>query len=297
MSAKLVLELLNYAEVLMMIMALLMMVRAKEAKKYWAFTLLLAHRATYSTFLMLLVRYGKMWLGAKETYTIYYYAYWLTFVLDSALIVVTTYMIYRSAMEPLKGLQSLGNLVFKWAAGISTVVALAISCGHMVDTRHFIISAASQMERAASILALSLLLFVCFAIRPMGLSYRSRIFAIVLGLGVNATLSMVGSGWVSSSMYNMYDRVNAIVALCVITGWSWYFAVPEPKRRFIMLPTTSPFLRWNHISEVLGHNPGYVVVGGFTPQDLAPAEIEVMRRASLKAAESASRQLAPSAAA
>ena len=41
----------------------------------------------------------------------------------------------------------------------------------------------SQMQRTQSILILCLLLFVCFAIRPMGLSYRSRIFGVSLGLG------------------------------------------------------------------------------------------------------------------
>jgi hypothetical protein len=58
--------------------------------------------------------------------------------------------------------------------------------------------------------------------------------------------------------------------------------LPEPKRRLITLPTTSPFLRWNQISEVLGDNPGVVAIGGLPPDMLAAAEIEVMRRASLK---------------
>lgn len=292
MSAKLISEILNGIEAPAALLVLFFIFRSKELRKYWSFAVLMGHRALTIAFLLTWAYYGKYWVGGiQRAYTVYYYAYWTAFIIDSSLIVLTTYAIYRSAMEPLKGLQSLGNLVFKWAAAISTVIALAISCGHMVDTRHFIISAASQMERAASILALSLLLFVCFAIRPMGLSYRSRIFAITLGLGINSTISMVGSAWVTASMYNMYDQVNAIVALCVLAGWSFYFAVPEPKRRFILLPTTSPFLRWNHISELLGHNPGYVAVGGFSPESLAPAEMEIMRRASLKMAEKNELQL------
>ena len=50
----------------------------------------------------------------------------------------------------------------------------------------------------------------------------------------------------------------------------------------IVLPTTSPFLRWNQISAVLGDAPGFVVVSEVTSDLFAPAEIEVMRRASLK---------------
>ncbi|HEU5342414.1 MAG TPA: hypothetical protein VFU66_14265, partial [Edaphobacter sp.] len=73
------------------------------------------------------------------------------------------------------------------------------------------------------------------------------------------------------------------VAECVtLLTWSAYFAFPEPKRRMIMLPTTSPFLRWNQISMALGDNPGYVAIGDLPPDVFAPAELEVMRRASAK---------------
>lgn len=67
------------------------------------------------------------------------------------------------------------------------------------------------------------------------------------------------------------------LTLCI---WSAYFAFPEPKRRLIVLPTTSPFLRWNQISMALGDDPGYVAVGGIAPELFAPAEIEIMKRAS-----------------
>ena len=45
------------------------------------------------------------------------------------------------------------------------------------------VAVVSQLQRTQSILTLCLLLFVCFAIRPMGLSYSSRIFGVSLGLG------------------------------------------------------------------------------------------------------------------
>jgi hypothetical protein len=50
----------------------------------------------------------------------------------------------------------------------------------------------------------------------------------------------------------------------------------------IILPTTSPFLRWNQISLALGDDPGFVALGEVTPEMFAPAEVEVMRRASMK---------------
>jgi hypothetical protein len=119
----------------------------------------------------------------------------------------------------------------------------------------------------------------------MGLSYRSRIFGVSLGLGVMATTDMVQSAWihnVSSSMYGAFSLISDGAICLTLLTWTFYFAVPEPKRKLITLPTTSPFLRWNQISEILGDSPGHVAIGGLPPEMLAPAEIEVMRRASVK---------------
>jgi hypothetical protein len=187
-------------------------------------------------------------------------------------------------MEPLKGLQTLGMLVFKWAAGISVAVALGSAFAPNMTGTKYLMAAISQLQRTQSILTLCLLLFVCFAIRPMGLSYSSRIFGVGLGLGMMATNDLVHSAWLGlyPSMGGIYNMINGVVICVILATWTAYFAIPEPKRRLIVLPTTSPFLRWNQISQALGDSPGFVAIGGVPPELFAPAELEVMRRASLK---------------
>jgi hypothetical protein len=147
-----------------------------------------------------------------------------------------------------------------------------------------LVNAISQLQRTQSILTLCLLLFVTFAIRPMGLSYSSRIFGVSLGLGIMSTNDLVQSAWLvfNPTMASTYDVVNGVVICVILVTWTAYFALPEPKRRIIVLPTTSPFLRWNQISQALGDSPGFVAVGGVPPELFAPAELEVMRRASVK---------------
>jgi hypothetical protein len=194
------------------------------------------------------------------------------------------YSVFRLAMEPLKGLQTLGMLVFKWAAGISVAVALGSAVSPNMTGTKYIMDAISQLQRTQSILTLCLLLFVTFAIRPMGLSYSSRIFGVSLGLGIMSTNALVQSAWLGlhPNMGGAYNYVLGIVSCVVLATWAAYFALPEPKRRIIVLPTTSPYLRWNQISQALGDSPGFVAIGGVPPELFAPAELEVMRRASLK---------------
>jgi hypothetical protein len=169
-------------------------------------------------------------------------------------------------------------------AAISVAVAFGVAVTPHLSGIKFMLAMVTQLQQTSSILTLCLLLFVCFAIRPMGLSYKSRIFGVSLGLGITATVSLVNAAWLTHSpnMYSTISLINGLAVGLTLLMWSAYFAFPEPKRRIIVLPTTSPFLRWNQISLALGDDPGYVAVGGIPPELFAPAELEVMRRASAK---------------
>jgi hypothetical protein len=282
------LMLLSYLEIVLCISALSTIVLRRQWTDYWALGTWLAVRGISGTLLIgifLIAHLPSHPVSKPVAYNIYMGVYWPSYALESIVALIVVYNVFRLAMAPLKGLQTLGTLVFKWAAGISVAVALGSAFGPDTTTgMKYIIQAISQLQRTEGILTLCLLLFVCFAIRPMGLSYQSRIFGVSLGLGILATNDFVQSAWLifNPKMHTAYNLLNGAVACTVLATWTAYFAVPEPKRRLIVLPTTSPFLRWNQISQALGDDPGFVAVGGVPPDLFAPAELEVMRRASIK---------------
>ena len=220
-------------------------------------------------------------------YVAYFSVYWVTYTLEAILLILTVHGIYRLAMAPLRGLQRLGMLVFRWVAAISLAVSVGLALGPHVTSLSFVVRLTTQMQQTSSILTLCLLLFVCFAIRPMGLSFRSRIFGVSLGLGILATTNLVTSAWITSTknMYSPLSLATSFAVCCAFAIWAVYFVLPEPRRVLIVLPTTSPFLRWNQISQALGDAPGYVAVGGIPPEMFADAEIEIMKRASRKMIE------------
>ena len=278
------LSLLGYLETTLCVVALCVLIARKQWRDYAALGSFLAVRAVSNGTLTCLHYAWGHSLSHQAVYNLYFYVYWISFAVEAVLALIIVYSVFRLAMAPLKGLQTLGMLVFKWAAGISVAVALGNAFApHMTGTTYFM-AAVSQLQRTQSILTLCLLLFVCFAIRPMGLSYSSRIFGVSLGLGFMATNDLVQSAWLAfnPAMTTTYNRINGIVICVILATWTAYFAIPEPKRRIIVLPTTSPFLRWNQISQALGDSPGFVAVGGVPPELFAPAELEVMRRASVK---------------
>jgi hypothetical protein len=278
------LHVLCYLEVVLCIVALCVLTLRKQWTDYTALGCFLAVRMFSDSALIYLHKSAGHSLGKTTAYDIYFYVYWPSFALESILALIVVYSIFKLAMAPLKGLRALGTLIFRWAAGISVAVALGSAFSPELKGTALIVNAISQLQRTQSILTLCLLLFVCFAIRPMGLSYGSRIFGVSLGLGIMSTDDLVQSAWLAlnPNMHSAYNLINGCVICVILAIWITYFALPEPKRRIIVLPTTSPFLRWNQISAALGDNPGFVAIGGVPPELFAPAELEVMRRASIK---------------
>jgi hypothetical protein len=275
---------LEYIEPVLCGMLIYFLVRSKAVRQFSFLFALLCVRLGCSLICLPLLYFCARGIEKHLAYQTYFYVYWMSYALEAILSLLVIYSIFKLAMAPLKGLQTLGMLVFRWVAAISVAVAIGVAVTPHLNGIKFMVAMITQLQQTSSILTLCLLLFVCFAIRPMGLSFHSRIFGISLGLGFLATTSLVNSAWLAryGNMYSAISLINGLAVALTLLTWSAYFAFPEPKRRIIVLPTTSPFLRWNQISLALGDDPGYVAVGGIPPELFAPAEIEVMRRASAK---------------
>jgi len=159
----------------------------------------------------------------------------------------------------------------------------------------------TQTQQGISVLTLCLLLFVCFSTKPLGLTYSSRIFGVTLGLGVMAMTTLVQAAWTSvsvgRSLYSPIYLIGVLGTCAAVLVWGTYFATPEPERRLILLPTTSPFFFWNRISEALGDAPGHVAIAGFRPDMLAPAEMQMLSAPSMKRIEHSTEISMPSPAA
>ena len=284
MTNRLLVDVLTYIEVASCILGLCVMQYRRQTRQYKPLALFLVTRVISFSLLMPLMSMAGRQIDKHVAYQVYFYVYWATYAIEAILGFFIIYSIYNLAMAPLRGLQRLGRLMFRWAAGIAVAIAISMAVGPHVTSTKFIIRAVTQLQQTQSVLTLCMLLFVCLAIRPMGLSYRSKIFGVSLGLGVIAAADLVGAAWLShfSSLYSAYNIVTGSSICLTLLIWTGYFAIPEPRRRMIILPTTSPFLRWNQISLALGDEPGYVALGEITPDMFAPAEVEVMRRAAVK---------------
>lgn len=237
------------------------------------------------------ILFFRKYLGVTkvQAYDIYFYTHWALFFIEYALLLLVIYSVFRKAMEPLEGLHHAGKIVFRWVGGVSVALSVALALGPHAMGPYYWATVAGQIQQGISVLILCLLLFVCFSTRYLGLTYRSHIFGVSLGLGIFATVTLVESAWIANGVGpTVYSPVYVFSALgsCVTSlVWGTYFALPEPARKMILLPTTSPFFLWNRISEALGDEPGFVAIAGFKPDMLAPAELTAFAAGSKRSRE------------
>ncbi len=201
---------LQYVEPVLCGTLLYFMVRSKTARNFGYLLALLCVRFICSVVCISLLHLSGHGIERHLAYQIYFYVYWTSFALEAILSLLVIYGIFKLAMAPLKGLQTLGMLVFRWVAAISVAVAIGVAVSPHQSANKFMIAMITQLQQTSSILTLCLLLFVCFAIRPMGLSFRSRIFGISLGLGFLAAINLVNSAWLAhnQSMYSLFSLIN-----------------------------------------------------------------------------------------
>jgi hypothetical protein len=286
----LLLEYCLFAEIFVAVATLVFMSKKSLLGRFYALTAFMIVFAGNNVISVVTLFFRReMGISKALDYNIFATSNWVAAAIEYPLMLLIIYGVFRQAMKPLEGLHRAGKIVFRWVAGVSIALVLGMSFGPHAAGSSYVSSITGQIQQGTSILTLCLLLFVCLSTRYLGLTYRSYIFGASLGLGIWACTSLVETAWYSSigthSLYSPVFIFSAFGSLIALVVWGAYFAMPEPARQMILLPTTSPYFLWNSISEALGDEPGFVAIAGFTPDMLAPAEMAMLTQSSKRVRE------------
>jgi hypothetical protein len=295
MPTKVLLEYVEIVQAILSVVLLMIMWRRGVLRQFRALGAYLGVQGTALAITIPLLFFRKeLHLNKVLAFDIYFWTYWLSYAATTVLLLLIIHNVFSIAMKPLEGLQQLGKIIFRWTLAVSVVLSAVEMAGSIVSwgsrsANAIATEIACQVQQGVCVLTLCLLLFVCFAAHPLGLTPRSRIFGVSLGLGFLASTNLVTAAWyTSTTAHSLYSPVYLISVgggVASLLVWGVYFALPEPERRMILLPTTSPFFFWNKVSEALGDDPGHVAVAGFTPDMLAPGELTVLTAMSKAARE------------
>ena len=270
-------------------LALIAFSRRPELRRLFpAFLVFLGVRFV-SDILLNVLLHAHMPISGDVVYYLYFAVYWLSFFVGSIAIFYAVRQAFEAATQPLSGLKKPGRILFRWIAVASFIVVISSSFHPYGFSLRSIPMAMIELMRCMSILELCLLAFLALTVHPLGLSFRSYVFGLGLGLGFLATtdMMMAAASHFGSSMVSYTSLFGEVGSLLVFGVWCAYFFTTEPERKSMMMPASSQLLRWNEIASAFGHRSGQVVLtpapSTFFLQDVEKVVDRVMSRNSIDA--------------
>ncbi len=251
--------------------------RSGWARKYPAIASYLTIRGVTALVLECELWGWKPTVAVNIHFEVYFYSFWIAYFSSAVAIFFVIHEIFKSAMQPVPGLRRLGLLAFRWVSVVSIVVsvgavALPLAFAHSGANTLAII--ALGIMRCISVLELCLLAFLALSIHALGRSFRSRLFGLGLGFGMQAATNLIASALQAGnpSLGSTVNVAAQVMTTVVLLTWTAYFAIPEPagERQLIVLPPGSIMARWNALANGLGQTPEIAVAEptGFFLQDI-----------------------------
>ena len=251
---------------------------SRSARKFPALATYFAMRGTSCVLLNWILCNGSMPQCGTLRYTLYFYTFWISYIACAIAIFFVVQEVFKRVMEPVPGLRRLGLIAFRWVSIVSIVVAvgaIALPQSAMATNGDHIGPIALETMRCVSVMELCLLAFLALAIHSLGRSFRSRLFGIGVGFGVQAVTELIASALVARNPNHMDSGANLfmeVLSVAAILTWGVYFAIPEPaeERKLIVLPPNSMMSRWNALASGIGQTPepSMAPATGFFLQDI-----------------------------
>jgi hypothetical protein len=268
-------------EPVLVVLAAFSFFRSKSAQRLPAVATYLVVRLVSLAYLEVVYNFGgTMTTTNTARYEAYFYGFWVTYVAITVSVFFVVQEVFKRVMEPVPGLRRLGLMAFRWISVVSIVVAVGAvalpnALASNTDNANKIGPVCVQMMRCVSVMELCLLAFLALSIHSLGRSFRSRLFGVGLGFGLQAATELIFSAIPAScpGLTSIENVSQQAVASIVLVTWAAYFMVrePEAERNMIVLPPSSMLARWNALAKGLGQMPEPVMAGaptGFFLQDI-----------------------------
>ena len=210
--------------------------------------------------LYLLCRFGSHWMPFPALiYAIYYYSWWPIYICSALAAFFSIQQIIRSALSTLAGLSSLGVLFFQWAGLLSVVIAITAQLAdvHGISLGRWVGKLLISFALCMCLFEVSLLSLLALTSKELGLTLRSRVFGVSLGLallGITEFFDLALTQY-SGAMISSISLCCEVVTVCTLLMLIFYLARPEPERSMIVSDKASTLLRWNQIVREMGVGP------------------------------------------
>lgn len=278
-------------ETLLVIVVLFALIRSGSARRLPALTTYLGIRAAFGVLLTALLLSGPQEQKGFVS-CVYFFSFWANYICCAVATFFVCQEVFRKVMEPVPGLRRLGLVAFRWVSVVTLLVGIGVfamptlvASSASMTFSNILATVALDLGRCVSILELCLLAFLALTIHTFGRTYRSRLFGIALGFGLQAGADLITAAlWVRfPHLESPLNLAYQIAITAVLLTWSAYLLIPEPaaERRQLVLAPTSVVARWNGLASGIGQAPALAPATaptGFFLQDIEGVVDRVLAR-------------------
>jgi hypothetical protein len=179
----------------------------------------------------------------------YWQADWVGIVVSIVLRSAVIYEIFTHVFRPYPAIGQLGRIVFRWTGAILLLVAVAVAADVPASNAARILSSINVVSRGVSLVQCGLLLSLFLFSSYFGLSWRSYVFGIAVGLGIYSSVQLAVAAiqvqtWPAPGSY-VLDFVTMATYHCCVLVWLGYFLASEPARCTVKELPKSDLEKWN----------------------------------------------------
>ncbi|HYM05641.1 MAG TPA: hypothetical protein VEU11_03705 [Terriglobales bacterium] len=178
----------------------------------------------------------------------YWYAHWMGLAIDVTLRFAIIREIASGVFEKYPGIRRLGRLVFRAAAAVLLLTAVAVVARAPEGHPLHLLSRVHLLDLGVSVVQCGLLLVLVGFSSYFHLSWRSLAYGIGLGLGIFASVDLatetmrVWTGYVAGYAF---DFVTMATYHCCVLIWLAYVLAPETVHRTVKELPEHNLEQWN----------------------------------------------------
>ncbi len=200
-----------------------------------------------------------------RAYVYYYDVFWLMYLLGTIAAFFSIEQIMRKVLSPLPGVSRLAVIVFRFTGILTLVIATTAHLPELHAVTNFtgfetwLNGFFMSVALCMCVFEVSLMSLLIAAASRLGLSFRTRILGLSLGLCflglmdfltvVTTSMSATIGAWAGLSL------ASELVVVTTLVMWIAYFVLPDQKRGELRLTRSSTLMRWNDIVNQLGIGP------------------------------------------
>jgi hypothetical protein len=181
---------------------------------------------------------GLFMIGQRVGFVgLYFPAYSLGTITDSALRFGLIYEIFRHLFRNYRALRHLAGVGARWSSIVLLLGAVALAAASQTTATDRVLAGLFLLSRSVSTLQCGLLLCLLLFSSYFRLSWRNPVFGIALGLGVFASVDLTASAFRTQFMLLGRQFVDFLAMgtyhVCVLL-WMFYLLAPERSPQYTL---------------------------------------------------------------